>query len=125
MINAYANPGVWIGSGTTPAAVTDYALENRITSGASGRCVVPSDTGVDENGNPQIMMVLTITNTGSSSITVSEVGFFQNVKASTSPNSGGGSGTLIMLDRTLLNTPATIPAGESAAITYTLKTVSA
>jgi len=123
IINSNNNPGIWVGSGNAEPAATDYNLGNRITSGASGTVSFPNNSGVDENGNPQLKMAVTITNTGSANITIAEIGFFQQVNAHSSASGSSGSSTLVMLDRAVLNTPVTIPAGESAAITYTLKTV--
>ena len=63
--------GIWIGSGTTPPAATDYTLESRITSGATGTCTI-SDDYIDGDGNPTLKMVVTITNTGSESSPTNE-----------------------------------------------------
>ena len=120
-VSSSAYAGIWIGSGTTPPTADDYSLEERITSNASGTATISGDY-IDSDGNPTLKMVVTITNTGSDSITISEIGFFQSINAATSV-SASGSDAVFMLDRTLLNTPVSIPAGESAAITYTLKTV--
>jgi hypothetical protein len=121
-INSYNNPGIWVGSGLTPPTPADYCLESRITSGMSGAVQI-DNTYLDANGNPQLKMIVTLTNTGSTSITVGEIGFFQNVQMANNASGSGSSSNLVMIDRTVLNTPVTIPAGESAAITYTLKTV--
>lgn len=116
-----SNAGIHIGSGSSPEAVTDYALESVIASGFTGSYSIGERA--DANGNPQLELIMTITNTGSEDITVSEVGYYQNVYYANSPSGDGNTQQPIMLDRTLLNTPVTIPAGESAAITYRLKTV--
>lgn len=113
--------GIWIGSGTTSPTAEDYTLEARITSGVSGSCSI-SDDFFDNDGNPILKMVVTLSNNGSADITVSEIGFFQQLNAATSISSSG-TAQVFMIDRTILNEPVTIPAGESVAITYTLKTV--
>lgn len=122
-INSYARAGIWLGSGTTQESVTDYGLETRITSGLSGTCQIDGNNTLDLNGNPQIKMILTLTNTGNTDVTVSEISYMQNVYMANDQNGTGKTNAPILIDRTLLNTPVTIPAGESAAITYTLKTV--
>lgn len=119
----FNNAGIYIGSGTTPAAESDYTLESRITSGVSGSCYIDYNSGMDERGNPQLKTVVTLTNNGASNVTVSELGFFQSVYCAAAASGSSGSSRVIMFDRTLLNTPVTIPPGMTAAISYILKTV--
>lgn len=122
--NLETSYGISVGSGSTPAAATDYNLESIITSGISISVSINSDNNnLDANGNPELKMIVVVTNTGNSSVTVSEIGYFQKVRLSNSASGGGDNDRALMFDRTLLNTPVTIPAGESTAITYTLKTV--
>lgn len=113
--------GIYIGSGSTPASENDYALETPIISGlsASTPAVVRS---VDGDGNPYISFTFTLTNSTASDKIVREIGYFQLVNAG-SYNSSGGSQTSIMLDRTVLETPLTVPANGTAAVKYELKTV--
>ena len=103
--------GISLGSGSTPAAETDYALESIITSGISTSIITAMQQ--DSNGNPQTIDTITVTNTGSSDITIGEIGMTVTPK---------NSGTLIyvLVDRTVLDSPITIPANESAVITYTI-----
>lgn len=122
VISASNNPGIWVGSGVTPPTPADYRLESRITSGLSSAIRIDGSF-LDANGNPQLKIILTLTNTGSESVTIGEVGFFQNVQMANTASGSSSSNSIVMLDRTVLNTAVTIPAGESAAITYTLKTV--
>lgn len=122
VINSNNSPGIWVGSGSTPESESSYTLDSRITSGLTANNPT-FGSGVDESGNPQMKLVIMLTNTSSSSITVAEIGFFQQIRLANSASGSSGTLETIMLDRTLLDTPVTIPAGESAAITYTLKTV--
>lgn len=116
-----SNNGIRLGTGNTQATENDYNLESRITSGLTASS--PAVTyDVDENGNPYKEFLFTLTNTTNSDITVAEIGYFQQVYTSTSKGANTST-TTIMLDRTVLSTPVTVPANDSAAIKYTLKTI--
>ena len=122
-ISTGSQSGIWLVTGTTQPTENDYNLESRITSGLSAS--TPTITyGVDISGNPYKELLFTLTNTTSSDISISEIGFFQeSFVAATQGAIPGSSATAIMLDRTVLSTPVTVPANDSAAIKYTLKTV--
>lgn len=121
LVNSLTNAGIWIGTGSDSPTENDYNLKSRITSGLTAS--TPTTTqGVDSDGNPYLTYLFTLTNTTSSDITVSEIGYVQNGGAS----SAIGESTSLdrfLLDRTVLDSPVTVPAGGSAAIEYTLKTV--
>lgn len=114
------NAGFCVGSGTTAADEDDYDLESQITSGISASVVV--NPGLDESDNPYVAYDLTITNTGSESITIGEIGFKQSLYTTTAADGTSFSNRTFLLDRTVLDTSVTIPAGSYAVIRYTLKT---
>ena len=116
------NSGVSVGSGTTPPTINDYNLESTITSGLSAATPVVS-TQLDENGNPYVKLVYTINNISQNSITISEIGAKIQIFAATTQGASATSSLIFLLDRTLLDSPVTIPAGEYAVIEYVLKTV--
>lgn len=122
IINTTTNPGIYLGSGSTPPTENDYSLESRITGG-----LTPSSTnetaGVDENGNPFITFVFTLTNTTANDITVAEIGYFQTCMAAASYGGNASAYERFMLDRTVLQNPVTVPANGNAVIEYTLKTI--
>ena len=120
--SAGSSTGIQIGSGTTPATEDDYHLESQLTSGCSASAPT-MEFGEDENGNPIVEYTFTVTNNSENPITISEIGYFQNLYASTTKGSTSATNKNCMLDRTVLSSPVTIPAGEYAAIKYTLKTV--
>jgi hypothetical protein len=120
-INSLANSGIWLGSGNNAASEDDYALQTRITTGLAS--TTPTQTqGVDLDGNPWTTFLFTLTNTTANPITVSEIGYVQNIYAATTIG-GSCSSDLALMDRTVLSNPVTIPANGSAAIEYTLKTI--
>ena len=111
----YKNTGTyqWVsfGSGTTPATANDYKLESEITTGIS---VTSQDSPTTEQTDKYILWTATFGVKASVETTISEIGLFSNVHTS--------SGILITLvDRTVLDTPITIPAGQSKQITYTIR----
>lgn len=118
-----SSSGIWLGSGNTPASEEDYNLESRITSGLSAAS--PSLTeGIDGSGNLYLEMVFLLSNTTSSDITVREIGYVQDFRlANTQGDTMANTNRNVMLDRTVLATPVTVPANDSAAIKYTLKTI--
>lgn len=105
-------PSVVFGTGTTPATLSDYKLESTITSGisasASGSASNTEDTGT-------LTFVYTVNNTSSESITIGEIGY----RASVPDRSGHVYNVLI--DRTVLDTPVTIPAGSSGTLVYVIE----
>lgn len=112
--------GIVLGTGGTPATEDDYVMEAAITSGISA--VITSISGVS-GGAPYIEYNLVITNTGSSAVSIREIGYNQNLPATPDNGSSSGIGNRVyLLDRTVLITPVTIPAGETGVIRYTLKT---
>lgn len=113
-----ANAGISVGSGTTAAADTDYQLVSTITSGLTG--TVTSEKGVDASGNASITFHLTLTNTSSSNISISEIGYKQEISASDSLNGTTATDRVFLLDRSVFETITLEPNGQ-AAIDYTLK----
>ena len=117
-----SNPGIFIGSGSTPPTENDYKLENMITSGFTG--AVTYSHHMNE-GVHSLVYDITITNTSDSPITISEVGYAVTVACASSIGSTSTSNATILYDRTVLPTPVTIAAGDFESIRYTLKTVDA
>ena len=102
--------GVVLGSGSTPPTLDDYTLENMIVEGLSGSV---TNTAVDENHN--VTKTYTITNTSDEDITIAEIGIHGWVYSQSNRNS-----VCVLIERTLLEEPVTIPAGGVGIVTYTL-----
>lgn len=111
----YTNSGVCVGSGNTPAAKTDYKLENIISSGLTQLSSAFAANALD-NGRESVY-VLVLKNTTDADITISEVGLIG--LGYTYPSNSSAEGFLV--DRTVLDVPVTIPAGESKTISYTIR----
>lgn len=102
--------GILLGSGTTPPTIDDYKMESLISSGFS------TTVGVSLDDNNDAVHIITVTNTSDGDIVVGEVGY------SGVAYSGAGSGMyIVLMDRTVLDSPVTIPAGGVGKITYTIR----
>lgn len=116
---AYA--GISVGSGSTPAQEADYQLENTITSGISP--LLNRAAGVDSNGYPFIQFDIMITNTGSSEVTIREIGYKQAIRCSDVLGSTSLSNRVCLIDRTVFSDDIVIEPNDYAVIRYTLKTI--
>lgn len=96
------------GTGTSEPTENDYRLS--FVSGISCDSVI---TSIGSNVSKKIYTA-TFSNDTDADIVVTEIGFFTNFFYTSTNNDN------FLLDRILLETPITIPAGESKAITYEL-----
>ena len=96
---------IFVGSGTTAAAATDFKLETPLTLDVlSAACY--------HNANEKTVVQRTFKNTTGSSVTVNEVGcyLFRNTYNGTNP--------VILIGRTVLTTPVIIPDGDMYTFQY-------
>lgn len=104
--------GVYFGSGSTPAAKSDYTLEAPIESGLS----VTNQDGFTANdladGSMEWSSSYILQNTTSESITIREIGIVTPIGKNTS------NYHCILMERSVLSSPVTIPAGEAYLLTY-------
>ena len=104
--NDYTARKLVLGSGNTPASVDDYKLESIITTSLSGSV----SKSVDDNGN--LVIVISVTNTSSAPIIVGEIGIPANCHNESTARD------LCLVERTVLDEPITLGAGESCFISY-------
>lgn len=117
-ISDTSSDGVYIGTGDTEPTENDYCLKSPITSGVTGSATKTNIYDSSTN-TTKVRITITVTNNGSESITIKEVA--KVVSFDTASAIGGvvtGNRRAIMVDRTLLETPVTIPAGEAGVIFY-------
>lgn len=107
--------GVVIGTGTTPPTADDHTLSGSLISDYSFSVAIQRFN--DENG-AGVTAIYTITNTGTSDFTVGEIGLIANIGSSVSYTYDGYKA---LLERTVLDTPLTIPAGGIGQVTYTIR----
>lgn len=111
--------GISVGTSDTAATDEDVNLASTITSGLTG--VITNTHGMDGD-DPYVLFNIVLTNSTASDIVIREVGFKQNVYSGTTVGATSGTGNaLILVDRTVLSTPLTVPAKGNAALQYKLK----
>lgn len=108
------NPGVYFGTGATPATASDYTLENPITSGLN--VLSGSPALHSSNGSHTYTATHTLTNTTDSEINIYELGLFLPVDTTSTAGKYLWANTLA--ERTVLTEPITIAPGESKLVTY-------
>lgn len=112
--------GISVGSGDTAATDEDYNLASTITSGLSG--TITNTHGMDSD-KPYVTYNVVLSNSTAADIVVKEIGAKINIPCQSSAGATGSSSNKVcLIDRTVLSTPVTVPAGGNAAILYTLKT---
>lgn len=100
--------GVLFGTGTEEPTIDDFFLSGDIVGGIATNFSVSFDS--DESGSTKTATI-TVTNTNGTDITIGEIAYLAYF----------GLGRSVMIDRTLLESPITIPAGGVGHITYTIK----
>ena len=106
--------GVRLGTGDTPATVNDYKLSGDLITGYNFTVKIETQNSAESD---KITATYTITNTSSSEITIKEVGIVAKMANTTSVAQIQHMG---LLDRTVLDTPVTIPAGGVGQVVYTI-----
>lgn len=123
VVTSVGAAGILLGSGDIAATEDDYTLQAPITGDMTA--VISTTTGLD-NGSPYIEFNLVVTNTGANTLTIREIGYIQQLYTSTAYGSNTSGGRrYFLLDRTVLETPAVILAGENGVVKYRLKTTAA
>lgn len=105
--------GVVLGTGTTAPTLDDYAMSGVLVSTYTYSATLKNES--DENGITSTALY-TITNTGTSAITIGEIGLIADLTTNSSSESYKG-----LLERTVLENPITIEPGGVGQITYTLR----
>ena len=116
VMNAWATEaeatGVSFGTGTTPSTASDYFLKN-ILGDTQISVSVPSAVSFSRfDTYDEYSVTFGVTNITAEAITISEVGLTANPQSNP---------YYVLVDRTVLDTPITIPAGQSKQITYTIR----
>ena len=117
--SSIASRGIYIGSGNTPATENDYTLQSFISSGITSTGTYSHNL---DGNNPYKGFTITLNNTTSSDITVREVGYAIACYTSNTLNNAG-SQNYLLIDRTVLDNPLTVPANGTAVLYYELKSI--
>lgn len=110
-----AGGGVVFGDGTTPPTLDDYCLSGNLITAVTPSVSV---TKTDDDDGVTLVGVYTLVNTGDTDVTVGEVALMCNLCNSNTTAEIKG-----FIERTVLDSPVTIPAGGVGQITYTIKLV--
>lgn len=104
--------GVIIGTGTAPASLDDYCLSGDLITAYNYSVSVEKNIADD---GCTIKATYTITNTGDEIITIGEIGLMVCPGYASQQ-----SRDKVLLERTVLESPITIPAGGVGQVTYTI-----
>lgn len=107
------NPGVYFGSGSTPANKADNKLESLITSGLTIASPSAFTESNDGNGKYEFSASYVLTNTSGVEMNIYEVGFVLPIF-----NASSTYYHPTLVERTVLDEPVTIPAGGTKMVTY-------
>lgn len=109
--NSYG--GVVLGTGTTQPTIDDYCLSGNLITNIS--CIAAVSNAGDADG-VTTTAVYTVTNTSSEDITIGEIGIIASYRSSQNSQT-----YKLLLERTVLDAPITIPAGGVGQVTYTIR----
>ena len=119
-----ASIGIVFGTGTTPPTENDYTVEN-IISGLTLSATPTKQYSFDSATNKYTVFYdFTLANGTGEDITINEVCLFANVFPTSTKGENPGTGTsnkfAVLMDRTVLATPITIPANSSGVVRYSM-----
>ena len=109
-----SNGGVVFGTGNTPPAIDNTTLSGNLISGFSYSKNVTTERG---DGGVTFTALYTVTNNNAEAITISEVAIIANL---TEYNTSPDTHLKALVERTVLDTPVTIPAGGVGQVVYTI-----
>jgi hypothetical protein len=112
--------GVYFGSGATLPTKDDYCLESPISSDAIKVSSMSKTILKQENGQYLFIGEFIVRNISDSAINIQELGCFSQPFYSRSSTGSQTVYYLSLMERTVLDEPITIPAGESRLVAYKL-----
>lgn len=115
--------GVYFGDGDSPVTGEDFFLAGNVVSGYAYTSKVSvtnvaNGNGYDELTGVTITSVFTITNNNAEDITIKEACLCTPMGALSKTSYGLSSVYNVAVDRTVLDSPVTIPAGGVGQVTY-------
>ena len=111
--------GIYVGSGSTSPSETDWKLESPLLGNQLSANSVTSYSVNDANTIMYVNYDYVLSNNTQNEITIREIGRFAAVYvSSTKGNDVTNTKKVALVDRTVLETPVVIPAGEAATVRY-------
>ena len=110
--------GVAFGAGTIPATASDYALESILNNTKISATPPSAVTFSQGDAFDEYSVSFGVTNITDETITISEVGL---VAMPYKDPHTANSACIVLVDRTVLDAPVTIPANETKHIAYTIR----
>lgn len=111
VVTSVNSPGAAFGTGSTSPTPDDYWLSGDLIT--TIRIVATTVTVSIANGSYTFTNTMTVTNSGTDTVVINELGIMSNAHHDSSGL------TAILLDRTVFDTPLTLAPGEQGVITYT------
>lgn len=102
--------GVSFGTSDEAPTMDDYNLKGTLLTKENINASCASQSTIDDTG-VTIIGTYAISNISDKEITINEIGYFAQ----------NGTGYAFLYDRTVLDTPVTIPAGGVGQVTYTIR----
>lgn len=121
VVRSATDPGIVLGTGTTPVTALDYKIQTALASGFTAEVITQRTT--DLNNNPYLKLKISVTNAGSSTLTIHEIAYNQTVTVTETKGGTEPVKRVVCLDHTVFDNDVNIPAGETRLINYLLKTV--
>ena len=111
--------GVVFGNGTEPESINNYTMSGDLFVNYTSSATTVYDA--NDEGNTR-SITYTLTNNGTEDFTISEIGLFGYAYITNRSSDSKNYRYDILIERTLLETPITIPAnGGVGQVTYTLR----
>lgn len=109
------------GTGNALPTINDYKLSGEIIKGLSSSNVTTTQVFEHVGDVNKLVTTYTISNTTSSDIIIGEIGIMNTIRVYYQKSNSYDVYVPILLERTALDEPITIPAGGIGRVTYTLE----
>lgn len=107
---------LFVGTGTTEPTAADYKLATPVTLDVTG-------ASCTHNANGKTYVTRTFTNNTGADVTVNELGCYVFKSVASCTASSCPTTPVVMIGRTVLDTPVTIANGDSQTFTYVINNV--
>ena len=115
-----ASYGFCFGSGNTPPTLNDHTLSGDFIDPSTYQVTTSVTVNTENEFATELEATYSVTNISSNDIIIGEVGLCCYVKGRKT-SSGSDTVCPFMVERTVLDTPVTIPAGGIGQVTYTIR----